>query len=70
MSNKMRLVKFAQENKFFRICCQCAKIEPTMRQASKFRNNKGIAFAHKGAGIRQMLIEGKQLIKEVTANES
>lgn len=63
---KKRNKLFAVENEFFRICCSCANVEPTTRQASKFRNNKGMAFKHKGAGVRQMLIEGKQLVtKEV-----
>jgi len=67
----MRNHVFAQTNEFFKICCQCAGVQPTPRQASKFRNNKGQAFAHKGEAVRKMLIEGKQLKeKEVKQNEA
>jgi len=36
--------KFAREDQTFRMCCEKAKVEPTARQASKFRNKKGAAY--------------------------
>ena len=32
------------EDKFFIVCCEKASVNPTMRQASKFRNKKGSAY--------------------------
>lgn len=61
MNNKMRNRLFMEQNEFFRICCKCAKVEPTTRQVSKFRNEKGMAYKFKGQAVRQMLIEGKQI---------
>jgi len=37
--------KFAVEDKKFRACCKAMKIEPTKRQASKYRNEKGLAYS-------------------------
>jgi hypothetical protein len=36
---------FAKENQQFRGCCELASIPPTSRQASKFRNKIGKAYA-------------------------
>lgn len=33
-----------KEDKFFISCCEKVGITPTMRQASKFRNEKGSAY--------------------------
>ena len=33
------------ENKLFMACCKAAEVEPTTRQASKFRMKKGSAYA-------------------------
>jgi hypothetical protein len=38
---------FAETNKLFRDCCAKADIDPTTRQASKWRNRKGLAFSMK-----------------------
>lgn len=35
------------ENKLFQKACTLAGVEPTARQASKFRNGKGLAFLHR-----------------------
>lgn len=40
----MTNAKFAKENKAFTKACQTAKLKPTKRQASKYRNKKGAAF--------------------------
>ncbi len=36
--------KLFTENEYFKACCVNVSIEPTMRQASKFQNQKGIAY--------------------------
>ena len=38
---------FAKEDGFFKKACEVAGIEVTTRQASKFRNKKGLAFKHR-----------------------
>ena len=35
---------FAKTDKFFNDACKVAKVEPTTRQASKFRNKSGAAY--------------------------
>jgi hypothetical protein len=40
---KMTNKKFT-EDEFFVACCKEASVDPTMRQASKFRNKKGSAY--------------------------
>jgi hypothetical protein len=44
--NKVSNKKFAEENKPFNEACEGAGCEPTTRQASKFRNKKGIAYMY------------------------
>jgi len=39
---------FAKDDKIFREACKIAVIEPTPRQASKWRNGKGLARKFKG----------------------
>lgn len=41
---KVTNTKFAKENDDFRKACELANVEPTARQASKFRNKRGSAF--------------------------
>jgi len=36
------------ENDFFKEMCSNAGVEPTKRQASKYRRNRGIAYRQKG----------------------
>jgi hypothetical protein len=43
LTNRM----FAKKNKQFLIDCTSAGVEPTMRQASKYRRKQGLAFAKK-----------------------
>lgn len=43
MTNK----KFAETNEHFQDCCIVAGVDPTTRQASKFRNKKGLAYGNK-----------------------
>ena len=38
---------FAKTNMAFRNACKKAFVEPSVRQASKFRNNRGFAFKAK-----------------------
>lgn len=35
------------EDEHFKDCCINAAVEPTMRQASKFRNKKGLAYKNR-----------------------
>ena len=44
--------EFRTDNNFIK-CCEAISIEPSIRQASKFRNSRGRAFT-----------EGKKLVKE------
>jgi hypothetical protein len=43
---------FAAENADFRACCGAALTEPTVRQASRFRLRKGLAYAQFKRGVR------------------
>jgi hypothetical protein len=43
MAQKITNREFAKEPRFIHLC-QIAEVEPTVRQASKFRNKKGLAF--------------------------
>ena len=45
--------KFSEDG-FFKACCEKAGIEPTMRQASKFRMEKGSAFK-----VRKQVVQNK-----------
>jgi len=58
----MRNIKFAKENKLFLECCRLANVPPTPRQASKYKNGKGLAYGRKGEVIRKKLIDGKFVI--------
>ena len=40
MTNK----KFAEKSEEFRAACKLAGLNPTSRQASKYRNQKGLAY--------------------------
>ena len=44
MTNK----EFAVQDAQFRKACEAAGVEPTARQASKYRNNQGLAYQSKG----------------------
>lgn len=41
--------QFADGNILFKKCCDIAGIPPTRREASRFRNGKGLAFKFKGS---------------------
>jgi len=43
VTNKM----FAKGDSFFNKACGMAEVEPTTRQASKFRMGKGLAYKHR-----------------------
>lgn len=38
-------ISFAKGDRTFRVCCLKAKVEPGKRQAGKFKQGKGAAFA-------------------------
>jgi len=40
--------KFAKENRLFRKACEIAHINPTDRQAGKFRKHRGLAYKNQG----------------------
>lgn len=46
MGSKQHLTnkKFAEEDQSFRKACDLVRLPPTTRQASKFRNKKGLAY--------------------------
>ena len=44
MTNK----EFAAQDQKFRVACEVAGIGPSSRQASKYRNNQGLAYQSKG----------------------
>jgi len=48
----MTNAEFRTDNNFIK-CCEAISIEPSIRQASKFRNSRGRAFT-----------EGKKLVKK------
>lgn len=39
--------EFANEDGVFRAACERAGVQPTKRQASKWRNGRGAAFSHR-----------------------
>jgi len=43
LSNK----EFSEQDKVFRMACELASLPPSVRQASKFRRGKGLAFPRK-----------------------
>lgn len=48
MSSSVTNKEFAATDRKFRAACEAAGIEPTARQASKYRNNQGLAYQSKG----------------------
>jgi hypothetical protein len=38
--------EFAEKDKEFRNLCENSGVKPTTRQASKFRNKRGLAYKH------------------------
>lgn len=42
--SELKNVEFAKQNLLFQKACELAGIQPTTRQASKWRNEKGKAF--------------------------
>lgn len=43
-ANKAKVNKDTQNNEIFKKACEAVGIEPTRRQASKFRRKRGLAF--------------------------
>jgi hypothetical protein len=50
MINRM----FSEGNKVFKRACKLADTKPTIRQASKFRMDKGLAYTKKRVAIIQI----------------
>ena len=48
MSSRISNKEFAAQDKKFQAACKAAGVEPTARQASKYRNNQGLAYQSKG----------------------
>ena len=46
--------KFAKGNALFMVSCELAGIEPTRRQASKFRNHKGRAWPMRIEAVKKI----------------
>jgi hypothetical protein len=45
---------FAKKNLLFQKACAIAKVEPTARQASKWRNQRGRAYAARHAATKEI----------------
>lgn len=56
MTNK----KFSKEDELFKTACEIANVEPTKRQASKFRNQKGLAWECRQAAQRKLEAKNEQ----------
>jgi hypothetical protein len=56
---KQSLKMMAETNTTFQKACKIANCNPTKRQASKFRNGKGIAWKV-GKGLAEPLTDPKQ----------
>lgn len=58
--------EFSKKDKLFQFSCKLAKVEPTRRQASKFRMKKGKAFPLRGkASVMYADFQIAQLSKEL-----
>lgn len=51
--------QFSETNQFFQKCCEAVNLQPTSRQASKFRNKQGRAYK-----------EGIIILRRKTQNDS
>ena len=45
--------EFTRESDIFKRACKLGKVEPTVRQASKFRNDKGTAWKFKKEAAKE-----------------
>jgi len=45
---------FANNDRVFRKACELAGIQPTKRQASKYKNKKGLAYLFKDKAKREV----------------
>lgn len=46
--------EFAQNDRVFKLACDLAGIPATKRQASKWRNKRGLAYQHRAAAKQQL----------------
>lgn len=46
--------EFSEKNELFKKCCELAHVEPTQRQASKFRMGRGLALVMKNAAKKEL----------------
>ena len=51
---KVPNVELAESNWMFRLACELAKVPPTKRQASKWRNRRGLAYAQRNAAVAKV----------------
>lgn len=61
---------YAETNQHFRACCEAGNVQPTKRQAAKFRRGEGSAYANKHKALEieaneRRLASMKEVIKEV-----
>lgn len=47
MAKRITNKEFSKKDEFFKKCCEAVDTKPTIRQASKFRNKKGLAYMHR-----------------------
>jgi hypothetical protein len=58
-SENMTSRQFAATDPLFKKCCELAKIEPTKRQASKFRSDRGKGIARRFVSEASLLLQGE-----------
>lgn len=56
MTNK----EFSNQDALFREACKLARIEPSKRQASKYRNGRGLARTQKAKAILKVAERGNK----------
>ena len=49
--------EFARTDRVFKMACELANIEPTTRQASKFRARKGTAIKFQGEAAKAVTLK-------------
>jgi len=48
---------FSRTDRVFKMACELAGVEPTSRQASKFRNRKGTAIKYQGRAAKAVTLK-------------
>ena len=52
--------EFAGTDGIFKLACELAKVQPTVRQASKFRSKRGSAYAMRKQATEALEANSKQ----------